>query len=409
MYALLAGMRVVEGAAFVAAPLCCQHLLQMGAEVIRFDMIGGGPDYHRWPRVSGGGASLYWEGLNKGKKSVAIDLAKPEGRELAVAIATAPGEGAGLFVTNYPVDGFLSHENLVARRADMISVRVMGWADGTNAVDYTVNSALGIPYMTGPEKLAAEPVNHALPAWDIATGNYAAFALLAAERRRARTGRGEEVRVPLGNIAMSTLGHLGQIAEVSASGEDRPRVGNDIFGAFGRDFETADGRRVMIVALTRRQWKSLVETLGVGDEIAAIEREIGLDLAADEGLRFEHRERLNPIVAGAIAKRTLGDLDRVFAGTAVCWATYNTLKQAIGTPGLIEKGNAMFSSVRHAGGQTYLTPGAAAELGSGTRRPAGQAPRLGEHTEEVLANVLHLPGSEIGRLHDAGIVHTTKP
>jgi 2-methylfumaryl-CoA isomerase len=69
----------------------------------------------------------------------------------------------------------------------------------------------------------------------------------------------------------------------------------------------------------------------------------------------------------------------------------------------------MFSSVRHAGGQTYLTPGAAADLGSGARRPAGQAPRLGEHTEEVLANVLHLPGSEIGRLPDAGIVHTAKP
>lgn len=404
MYDLLAGMRVVEGAAFVAAPMCCQHLLQMGAEVIRFDMIGGGPDYRRWPRANGDGASLYWEGLNKGKKSVAIDLTSAEGRELAVAIATAPGEGAGLFVTNYPVDGFLSHERLAARRADMISVRVMGWSDGTNAVDYTVNSALGVPYMTGPEALGDEPINNALPAWDIATGNYAAFALLAAERRRARTGRGEEVRVPLGNIAMSTLGHLGQIAEVVTSGADRPRVGNDIFGAFGRDFATADGRRVMVVALTRRQWTSLVETLGIGDEIAAVEREIGLDLGADEGLRFAHRERLNPIVARAIAARSLDELEKMFAGTSVCWAPYNTLKQAIGAPGLVTADNPMFADVSHAGGESYPTPGAAAELASGERRPPGSAPRLGQHTAEVLADVLQLPDHEIGRLHDAGIV-----
>lgn len=406
MYALLDGMRVVEGAAFVAAPLCCQHLLQLGAEVIRFDMIGGGPDYRRWPRSGDAGASLYWEGLNKGKKSVAIDLSRPEGRELAVAIATAPGEGAGLFVTNYPVDGFLAHDKLAARRPDMISVRVMGWADGRNAVDYTINGALGIPYMTGPESLGDAPVNHVLPAWDVATGNYAAFALLAAERRRARTGSGEEIRVPLGNVAMGTLGHLGQIAEVSVSGRDRPRYGNDLFGAFGRDFETADRRRVMIVALTRRQWTALVGTLGIGEAVQAVEREAGVVLADDEGLRFEHRDRLNPIVAEAVAARSVGELEQAFEGSGVCWGMYNTLKEAIGNPDLVSTENPMFSAVRHAGGETYLTPGAAADLPGRARMPAGRAPRLGEHTERVLAEVLGLPGNEIARLHDAGIVRS---
>jgi 2-methylfumaryl-CoA isomerase len=85
MYSLLKGMRVIEGASFVAAPSCALHLAQMGAEVIRFDPIGGGPDFNRWPRVPGGGPSLYWEGLQKGKKSIAIDLGRPEGRELATA------------------------------------------------------------------------------------------------------------------------------------------------------------------------------------------------------------------------------------------------------------------------------------------------------------------------------------
>src|SRR5262245_58291605 len=130
MYELLKGLRIVEGASFIAAPSCGLHLLQLGAEVIRFDAIGGGPDYHRWPQ-SDGGASFYWAGLNKGKKSIALGLSRPEGRELALRLAAAPGENAGIFLTNYPAGGFLAHERLAALRADMITVRVMGWADGT--------------------------------------------------------------------------------------------------------------------------------------------------------------------------------------------------------------------------------------------------------------------------------------
>src|SRR5690606_33797120 len=120
------------------------------------------------------------------------------------------------------------------RRPDQITVRDMGWADGSSAPDYTINAAVGPPDMTGhPDD--PRPVNHVLPAWDLLTGSLAALSLLASERRRRETGEGEEVRVPLSDVAISTLGNLGQIAEVTLSGQDRPRVGNDLFGAFGRD------------------------------------------------------------------------------------------------------------------------------------------------------------------------------
>ncbi len=123
MYDLLKGLRIVEGAAFIAGPSCGLYLAQMGAEVIRFDAIGGGPDYRRWP-VTDAGDSLYWEGLNKGKKSIAIDLGRPEGRELAVALATAPGDNAGLFLTNYPVT----------------SSRCGSWAGRTGRLRWTIQS-----------------------------------------------------------------------------------------------------------------------------------------------------------------------------------------------------------------------------------------------------------------------------
>jgi len=188
MYDLLNGLRVVEGAAFIAGPSAGLHMAQMGAEVIRFDAIGGGPDYRRWP-LAPDGSSLYWEGLNKGKKSIAIDLGRPEGRELAVALATAPGDQGGVFLTNYPVKGFLSHEALKARREDIITVRVMGWADGSPAVDYTINAAVGVPQMTGPAD-DDRPVNHVLPAWDLLGGAYAAFAASSALLRRRMSGVG---------------------------------------------------------------------------------------------------------------------------------------------------------------------------------------------------------------------------
>ncbi|HEX7760488.1 MAG TPA: CoA transferase [Caulobacteraceae bacterium] len=403
-YDLLKGLRVVEGASFIAAPSCGLHLLQMGAEVIRFDPIGGGPDYGRWP-LSPGGGSLYWEGLNKGKKSIALDLSRPEGRELAQRLAAAPGDDGGLFLTNYPVDGFLGHDRLAVLRPDLISLRVMGWADGRTAVDYTVNAALGVPLMTGPASLPAdEPVNHVLPAWDLMTGAYAAFALLAAERRRRATGEGQEIRLPLADVALACLGHIGQIAEVLVGGADRPRYGNDLFGAYGRDFRLADGERIMIAAITRRQWSGLLEVLGLTEAVAALERDVGVRFGADEGERFKHRDRLTPLIEAALAARTSDTLAPHFDRLGVCWAPYRTTLQALQDPHILPPDSPLFATIAHPSGHAYPAPGAAASLPGQDRAAPTPAPRLGQHTDEVLAEVLGLADKEIGRLRDDGLV-----
>ena len=402
MYSLLSGMRIVEGASFIAAPLCGQTFVQLGADVIRFDPIGGGPDFRRWP-LAASGASYYWEGLNKGKRSVAIDLARPEGRELAVALITAAGEDGGHFLTNYPADGFLAHERLAARRADLITVRVTGSSDGSNAVDYTVNCATGYPYLTGPEN-AEGPVNHVLPAWDVTSGLTAAVALLAADRERRRNGNGCEIRVPLSDVAFATLATLGHVAEVQLSGRDRTRVGNAVFGTFGRDFATADRRRVMIVAVTRRQWTGLIDALGLTQEIARLEQSLGADFAADEGARFTHRVALFDPIAGRIAALTMAELAKRFGGTAVCWGEYQTVLEALRNDPRLSDANPLFATVRHGSGDSYLTPGFAGTVMSAQRAAPPAAPSLGAHTDEVLGDVLKLSAAAIGKLHDAGLV-----
>ena len=403
MYDLLNGLRVVEASAFVAGPSCALHLAQFGAEVIRIDQIGGGPDFRRWPLSENDGASLYWEGLNKSKKSVALDLSRPEGRELAAQIATAPGDNAGLFVTNYPAEGFLSYERLSALRPDLICVRIMGWPDGRPAVDYTVNAAIGVPWMTGPVD-AQGPVNHVLPAWDLLAGAYAAFSMVSAERARRSDGQGREIRIPLSDLAIASLGHLGQIGEVQTTGVDRPRMGNDLYGAFGRDFITRDGHSLMVVAITPRQWTGLVSILHLEDEIAALEAELGASFAKDEGVRFLHRDRLMPLIEQAIAARTADDLTAAFETKAVCWGRYQTLKQAVGSDPYFSAQNPVLSEIDHPSGQRYLAPGAAGTIPSETRRAPRAAPKLGRDTDEVLADVLGLSSGEIARLHDAGLV-----
>ena len=106
----LDGLRVVEGSAFVAAPLGGMTLAQLGADVIRFDNIGGGIDFHRWPETPDG-HSLFWAGMNKGKRSLAVDVRSPEGQELVTALITAPGPDCGVFLSNFPA------ERLAQRRA----------------------------------------------------------------------------------------------------------------------------------------------------------------------------------------------------------------------------------------------------------------------------------------------------
>jgi 2-methylfumaryl-CoA isomerase len=401
MTGILTGMRVVEGSAFVAAPLGGMTLAQLGADVIRFDPIGGGLDAHRWP-VTAGGKSLFWAGLNKGKRSIAVDIRSPQGKELLTGLITAPGDDAGLFLTNFPASGWLDFTTLTSRRLDLIMVNVVGNPDGSSAVDYTVNPAAGFPSTTGPDTLSM-PVNHLLPAWDAITGTLAATGLLAAERKRRIEGTGQFVRLALADVAFAMVGHLGNIAEVQINKTERPRYGNDLYGAFGRDFATKDGKRVMVVGLTPRQWRSLVTAVDLGDACAQIEKLLGVDLSK-EGDRFAARHVIAALIEPWVRDRTLSEVRGVFDAHDVCWGPYQTFAEMVTTDPRCSPANPMFAEVDQPGIGTYLMPGSPLEFSAVERVAPAAAPQLGQHTDEILAGVLGLSATEIGRLHDGGVV-----
>ncbi|KXF49300.1 mesaconyl-CoA isomerase [Rhodococcus sp. SC4] len=398
---VLAGMRIVEGSAFVAAPLGGMTLAQMGADVIRFDQIGGGLDYHRWP-ITEGGHSLFWAGLNKGKRSIQIDLRSDAGRELVKALVTAPGDNGGIFLTNFPARGWLDYDRLRAERADLIMVVLTGNCDGSSEVDYTVNPATGFPSVTGAKDYDA-PVNSVLPAWDIALGTLSAVGLLAGERHRTRTGEGQLINASLSDVAFAMVGNLGRLGQAALGGNSgTDKDGNYLYGAFGAPFRTADGRYLMVVGLTRRQWSALRDATGLTDRCDEIERECGVDLETETG-RYVARERIAECLRAWFARRTLPEVARILDRRQVAWGPYQTFTELLDDRRL-SSANSMFSPVEHPGVGTYPMPASPLHFAESGRLAARRAPQLGEHTDEILTDILGLADHEIGKLHDRGVV-----
>jgi 2-methylfumaryl-CoA isomerase len=285
-------------------------------------------------------------------------------------------------LTNLPVRGWNSYPELSKLRADLIMVVITGDRDGGTAVDYTVNAAVGFPWLTGPEDHDG-PVNHVLPAWDGMTGFLAAFAILAAERHRRLHGEGQLVELSLSDVAMAMAGHLGLIGEAILELEPRGRFGNDVYGTFGRDFGTRDGRRVMVLALTPRQWLSLGEATELSGAFSELESRVGADFGK-EGDRWAHRKELFDLLEPWTARRDLADVGKAFDQHGVLWSPYQTVKQLIADDPRASTANPMFSEVAQPGLGRFLTTGSPLRFSGTASVPPRPSPRLGEHTEEVM-------------------------
>jgi 2-methylfumaryl-CoA isomerase len=394
----LTGVRVVEAASFVAVPSAGMALGQLGADVIRVDPPGGGSDAGRWP-LARTGASLFWANLNKGKRSVTIDHRKPEGRDLLMELVVCSGDDGGIFLDNLVGARRLRHEELAARRGDVIHVHVEGRRNGKPAVDYSINAEVGVPLMTGPAE-AVVPVNHVLPAWDLLTGMLAASAVTAALFRRQRTGLGAAVEVALADVALAGVAGMGWLAEADEQGHARTRVGNHMFGSFGVDFATSDGRRIMVVALTEGQWKALLRVTGTQRVFAALEETLDVDLDR-EGDRYRLRETIASVLRPWFGARDFATLEELLDDAKVLWSPYRDMAEvAAAARG---GGHAIVAEVDQPGVGPMLAA-AAPWRWAGQHSSARPAPLLSADTEKVLAEVLGLTEAEIGGLRSRAVV-----
>ena len=405
MYDILSGLKIIEVSSFVASPTAGLYCAQFGAEVVRIDHTAGGLDYDRY-MMTADGRSLSWENLNRAKKSVALDLQSDEGRELAAELVRATGQ----MITNLPLNSFLSHTKLAEGRADLVSVRIMGWHDGRQAMDFTVNAASGYPLMTGPEEwdaANAPPVNQVLPAWDFITGAYCAFALLAGLRHRDATGQGIEMRVPLGDVAIGTMANAGAMAEMLYRGGDRERLGNAIWGAFGRDFVSRDGKRFMVAALTPKQWKATVEAFGLSAEVATLEAQLGVSFIASDHHRFVNRHQLFDLFQQAASQFDYADLAIRLTKAGATFDRYRTMFEAANDPELVADNPLFGPSPINPSGFSYPATRSFANIPEQAVGDPKPAPYLGEHSAEILTERLGLSSGQIATLIDRGVVGTS--
>lgn len=383
----LAGVRIVEIATYVAAPLAGLTCAQLGAEVIRIDPPGGAPDTLRLPRANSG-ASLYWTGLNKGKRSVVLDLRAREGVSALHRLLAHSGPAGGIVVTNAPPRAGVDAASLIQVRPDLVHVQVTGTRTGDPAVDYTVNAATGFADVTGPAGFGGR-VNHVLPAWDIACGLHAALAVLAALRHRDRTGEGQQVQVALLDVAVAMASHLGFLAEAEL-GISRERSGNDVFGTYGTDFVTRDGA-IMLLILTPRHWRELLDRTGLGPALDGLESALGTDFS-DEARRYEHRAVITALLQPWFRMRSRADVAEAFAGVAFPWSPFRTFGEVVADPAtemdqIVQPGVGVIRAARSALRMSRTAPG-----------PARPAPELGADTDAVLAE---LAGSHHGAVKSA--------
>lgn len=394
----LRGARIIEAGSFVAAPLAGMMLAQLGAEVIRVDPPGGGSDIQRWP-LSASGSSLFWANLNKGKRSLALDFRNTEGRELLLALATAPGQSGGVFLDNMVGRRRLRYVDLRAAREDVIHVHVEGRANGLPAVDYTINAEMGVPQMTGPTETDV-PTNHVVPVWDMLTGTSAAMLICAALEQRGRTGEGATIDLALADTALAGVSSMGWLAEADEAERPRPRHGNHMFGSFGVDFSTSDSQRLMVVALTEGQWRALRDVTETGAVFAALEEvlDADLDLEAD---RYRLRETIASVLRPWFLARDFATVRELLDRARVLWSPYRDMAEVAST--VRQEATPFVAEVDHPGIGPSLAAGAHWR-GNGSRAGARSAPSLGGDTAQVLSEVLGLSDAELGRLADSGII-----
>lgn len=390
----LAGVRVVEISSFVAVPLAGMTLAQLGAEVLRVDPVGGAADYKRWP-LTEAGDSIYWAGLNKGKRSLAVDMRSEAGQELVARLIA----DSGVFITNVAGRQWHSYDALRQIRPDLIHVEVSGRHDGGTGVDYTVNAAIGFPLVTGPPELTT-PVNHVLPAWDVTCGIYAALSVVTALRHRDATGHGQQISIPLENVALATAGNLSLLTEAMINGTSRQRIGNAVYGTYGQNFTSSDGISYMVVALTGRHFRDLTALTGTTEAVAVLADSLGADFS-DEGERYRHREALSGLFAEWFTSHTGAEVAAALSATSVLWERYQTFGETAADPRVTD--NPLFTELDQPRVGRYLAAGLPLSI-NGAYPAAAPAPTLGDDTAAVLGDWLAMDRGRIDDLFGAGTV-----
>jgi crotonobetainyl-CoA:carnitine CoA-transferase CaiB-like acyl-CoA transferase len=375
--ALLTGIRVLAFENGLAGPLATRLLADLGADVVKVERPDGGDVTRGWDTVAAGLSSGFvW--VNRGKRSVALDVKDPEHRPAIERLV----ERSDVVLQNY-TPGWadrvgLGEEAVRALRPDVVYVDISGYGQdgpyaGRNAYDLVMQGETGLIAVTGSP---AEPARVGVSVCDVGAASYAAVATLGALTRRAQTGEGARVSVSLFDTMVDWLGYFPHLWWHRQEVPERTGMRHPLFCPYG-PFRAGDGRLFGFAVLSPDHWRSLC--LDVVDRPDLLEDEA---LATNEA-RVERRATLEPALEELFAARPAAEWLELLQAARIPCGAVNEVGDVVEHPQLAHNG--LVAEVDSPAGRIPV-------IGSpfvvdGERPGTGAVPALGEHTDEVLREV----------------------
>lgn len=396
----LQGIRVLDLSRILAGPWCSQQLADLGAEVIKIEKPQEGDDTRRWgPPWLEGGEAAYYLSANRGKQSVTIDMAKPEGAALIRDLV----KQSDVVLENFKVGGLkkygLDYGSLAAIKPDLIYCSITGFGqDGPYAqragYDFMIQGMGGLMSLTGkPDSEGGEPVKVGVAFADIFTGLYAANAILAALFQRTQTGQGAYIDLALLDVQVGVLAN--QAANYLVSGNVPQRLGNAHPNIVPyQAFATKDGHLILAVG-NDAQFKRFCEVAGCA-ELAADER------FTTNAARVKHRQILVPLLIEPLTQRTTDDWLLALEKVGVPCGPINTLDRVFADP-QVQHRQLVQQYAHPQAGTVNLVSNPVRMNGEALNAPLAP-PLLGQHTDTVLQRVLGISSTECEQLREQGIV-----
>jgi crotonobetainyl-CoA:carnitine CoA-transferase CaiB-like acyl-CoA transferase len=391
----LAGIRVLDLSRIVAGPLATQILSDYGAEVIKVEHPRGGDDSRQWapPRAPDGQAS-YFFAVNRGKRSITVDLKHPRGRALVVDLARQSDVLVENFKPGTMDDLGLGHETLRTANPRLVYCSISGFGQTgpyreRAGYDAILQGFTGLMAITGEPDGA--PVKVGVALIDAITALYAHGAILAALHHRQQTGAGQYLELSLMECGIAALINAATAYLVGGEVQGRWGSGHPSLVPY-QAFRAKDGY-LMVGAGNERLWQAFCEVLG--------HPEMAGDSRYDSNAkRVAARPELVRWIEGRLATRPRDEWVEAFTAAGLPAGPINDVAQVFADPQVQHR--AMSVEVDHPTAGRIRLPGIPVKFATTPARVQGPPPRLGEHTDLVLECVLGLTGPEIAELRDSG-------
>ncbi|ARP76580.1 CaiB/BaiF CoA transferase family protein [Bordetella genomosp. 6] len=383
----LAGYRVLDLTTFLSGPFCTQILADLGAEVIKVEAPDGDSSRHIPPHFVDGD-SAYYLGINRDKKSLAVDMKQPEGLALVKSLIAR----SHVVVENYRPGVAarigLDIAALMARHPSLVWASISGFGQvgplrDRPAYDMIVQAMSGVMSLTGEAGRPA--VRLGIPAGDLAAGMYAAIAVNAALADAERGGRGRHIDISMLDCQLAMLSYQSTYALVAGVTPQRQAARHDSIPTY-RSFVAGDGRELVVTANTERMWKGLCEALGLPDLVQ--------DARFSDGeKRLQNREPLWDLLEAAFLARPAAEWIEPLAANGVPVALIKTVPEALSEART--SGRGMVMPLRRPGGPQIEVVGNPIKFMGEAEPPARYPPRLGEDAPAILARWLGWSEQEI--------------